>query len=73
MSQNRSRRIISALLTRQQLSDILGRSITSTYRDELMGRIPPSVGIGNKRYWRRSDIERFLAAGCPAVEPRAAR
>ena len=50
----------------RQLAHLLGRSVASLERDQAAGRLPSPVRIGGSKKWRRSDIEAWVAAGCPA-------
>jgi predicted DNA-binding transcriptional regulator AlpA len=62
--------IAPAVLTREQLAQLLDRSMASTYRDEELGRIPAGFYLGGNtrcKRWLRSDIDSWLANGCPAV------
>ncbi len=53
------------------LAALLTRSVASLERDQAAGRLPAPVRIGGSKKWRRSDIEAWVAAGCPARTPTA--
>jgi predicted DNA-binding transcriptional regulator AlpA len=55
----------SLLIDRRALSRLLDRSRASIARDVSAGRIPSPVRIGRSTRWRRSEIEAWIAAGCP--------
>ena len=44
----------------------VGRSTWLALRSQ--GRVPPAVHLGRRTLWRRADLERWVAAGCPAGE-----
>lgn len=53
------------LLTGVQVARMLQISIRSLYRLRSGKRLPPSLRIGGLTRWRRTDIETWVAAGCP--------
>ena len=56
------------LINCRELSRLIGRSRASIARDVAARRVPPPVRIGRATRWRLSEIELWIAAGCP---PRA--
>jgi predicted DNA-binding transcriptional regulator AlpA len=57
---------VPLLLDIHTLAALLTRSVASLERDQAAGRLPAPVRIGRSKKWRRSDIEAWVAAGCPA-------
>ena len=57
------------LVDRRELSRLVSRSPSSLQRDVVAGRVPLPLRIGRSTRWRRSEIEGWIAAGCPAVRP----
>jgi predicted DNA-binding transcriptional regulator AlpA len=47
------------------LAKILQRSKPSLYRDLAAGKLPVGISLGRTRRWLRSEIEAWLASGCP--------
>jgi excisionase family DNA binding protein len=62
-----SRRLIDA----KEAGRLLGCSWRTIYRLADKGAIPPGYKIGALRRWDAAEIDKFIAAGCPA--PRSAR
>ena len=61
---------MTPLLTRTQLSQILGCSTRQLDRDRAAGLIPEPVTTPPKNpRWRAADIERWIAAGMPKRKP----
>lgn len=57
-------------LRRSDLALLLGVSVRTIDRGAMTGRIPPGARVGRSVIWRRADIDRWLAAGCPATQRR---
>jgi predicted DNA-binding transcriptional regulator AlpA len=57
----------TATFSIRQVSTFTGRSMASLYRDIAANRFLPGFTIGRRRYWLRSEVEEFLAAGCPPL------
>ncbi len=53
------------LLTKEHMSELLGRSVRSIYRWEREGRLPSSVNLGSQRLWVLDEVLKWIAAGCP--------
>ncbi len=53
------------LLDVNALAVLLSRSVPSLRRYDAAGRLPAPVRIGKAVRWRRSEIEQWIAAGCP--------
>ena len=53
------------LLTKSQMSKLLGRTIRTIYRWESQGRIPSSANVGNQRMWVRDEIMHWIDSSCP--------
>lgn len=47
------------------LSRLLSRSVSALERDQAAGRLPPPVRVGGSKRWRLSEIEAWVADGCP--------
>jgi excisionase family DNA binding protein len=56
-----------ALLDVRAVATLLDCSPRHVYRLADAGRMPAPVRIGALVRWRRQDIDRWLADGCPAV------
>jgi excisionase family DNA binding protein len=56
----------SALLDVQAVAAMLDCSARHVYRLSDAGRMPAPVRVGSLVRWRRSDIDAWLAAGCPS-------
>ena len=56
-----------------RLAVLLGRSVASLERDQSAGRLPAPLRIGGSKKWRLSDIQAWVAAGCPARTTRKAK
>jgi excisionase family DNA binding protein len=50
----------SALLTRDQLAELLQVDVRTLRRLELLGSIPNAIEIGGLKRWRRADVDRWL-------------
>jgi excisionase family DNA binding protein len=61
-----SSRPASLLLTADQAAHLLGVSTRTLWRLHSAGQLPRSVKIGGSTRWRREEIERWIAEGCPA-------
>lgn len=57
-----------ALLDSRQVADLLGASPRTVVRLADSGRMPRSFKVGALTRWRRSDLEAWIARGCPRVE-----
>jgi excisionase family DNA binding protein len=55
----------AALLAVQAVAQLLVCSCRHVYRLSDSGKMPPPVRIGALVRWRRSDLDQWLAAGCP--------
>jgi predicted DNA-binding transcriptional regulator AlpA len=55
----------SLLIDVRALARMLGRSISSIFRDDKAGRIPRPLGIGGSKRWRRKEILLWVNSGCP--------
>lgn len=60
-----NRRSASELVTPQQLAKWLNLSTRSLCRMRSDGQLPPPLRLRKAVRWRASDIEDWLAAGCP--------
>lgn len=54
-----------ALLSDVQVAQFLGFSRRKIRSMDSMGHLPMSLKIGRSRRWRRDELERWIAAGCP--------
>jgi predicted DNA-binding transcriptional regulator AlpA len=53
------------LVTAAQLARMLQISMRSLYRLRSGNQLPPPLRVGGFTRWRRTDIENWVAAGCP--------
>lgn len=56
---------LGELLTAKTLAEILSTSVRSIWRYRSSGLLPEPVTIAGAIRWRRSDIEKWIAMGCP--------
>lgn len=56
---------VSLLIDIAVLAVLLDRSVASLERDQAAGRLPAPLRLGGSKKWRRSEIESWVAAGCP--------
>lgn len=57
---------VPLIYTRLGLADALQISTRTLDRMLCTGRLPRPVRFGRKLGWRREEVERWLAAGCPS-------
>lgn len=62
-----------ALLDSRQVADLIGASPRTVVRLADSGRMPRSFKVGALTRWRRSDLEAWIARGCPRVEGGSSR
>ena len=55
------------LLSAQVLAKRLGISLRTLWRLRSGGRLPEAVRLGGTVRWRTSDIDAWVAAGCPRI------
>lgn len=55
------------LIDIKELAVLLRRSEASLERDQAAGRLPRPVRLGGSRRWRRTEVEAWVAAGCPPL------
>jgi predicted DNA-binding transcriptional regulator AlpA len=53
------------LIDIRDLAGLLSRSVPSLERDQAAGRLPDPVRIGRSKFWRKAEVEAWVAAGCP--------
>lgn len=53
------------LLTVGEVALLIGVSTRSVWRMTRTGQFPAPVRVRRNTRWRRSDVERWVAAGCP--------
>lgn len=53
------------LLTKQDMAELLGRSVRTIYRLESRGELPSSVNVGSQRLWVYEEVSNWIAAACP--------
>ncbi len=54
------------LLTAKQIvKQLIPMSLRTWRRYDSSGRCPRGVTIGGRKFWRQSDIEQWVAWGCP--------
>jgi excisionase family DNA binding protein len=56
------------MMTVGEVADALGISTRQVWRLRCKGDIPEPVNIGRSVRWRRSDVLRWIDAGCPAAK-----
>ncbi len=57
----------AALLDVRAVAALLGCSARHVYRLADAGRMPAPVRVGALVRWRRTDLDAWLAAGCPST------
>jgi excisionase family DNA binding protein len=57
--------IDAALLTVDQVADLIQCSTRHVYRMEERGELPRAVRLGANVRWPRQHIDAWIAAGCP--------
>jgi predicted DNA-binding transcriptional regulator AlpA len=55
----------SPTLTREDMAIYLNRSKASIDRDDSAGRLPRSFRVGQRKLWKRAEVEAWLQANCP--------
>jgi len=58
--------VVAVLLDVRAVAAMVGCSSRNIYRLSDGGRMPRPVKIGRLVRWRRTDIEAWIAAGCPS-------
>jgi predicted DNA-binding transcriptional regulator AlpA len=53
------------LLTAQRSADQCGTSVRTWRTWCASGRVPAPIRIGRSLFWRRKELEAWVAAGCP--------
>ena len=53
------------LLSAKALATMLSTSVRSVWRYRSSGRLPKTVQIAGAIRWRKTDIEHWIAIGCP--------
>ncbi|MBW3598151.1 MAG: helix-turn-helix domain-containing protein [Planctomycetes bacterium] len=53
------------LISAPQLATLLSVSERTVWRLQAAGKLPRPVKIGGQKRWRRSEVDRWIAAGCP--------
>lgn len=53
------------LLTAKAVAKTLSTSVRTVWRKRSAGQLPKPVKIGGSVRWRSSDIDRWIACGCP--------
>jgi predicted DNA-binding transcriptional regulator AlpA len=59
----------SLLIGARELAALLSWSVRSVRRGNAAGLLPPPVKVGGSVRWRREEVERWIAAGCPPRSP----
>ena len=65
--------IVPELLTTRQVAKLLGAGQRSVWRWSHSGRMPAPVRVGNAVRYRRGEIERWIADGCPRCDKEGGR
>lgn len=58
----------SILLSSHYAAELIGCSVQALRNWHLYGRVPVPIVVGNRLYWRRDEILRWIDAGCPNRE-----
>lgn len=58
------------LLTPGEAAKLLKVSVRTLWRMRSAGEVPEPVRVRNAVRWRRTDLARWIAAGCPAGDSR---
>jgi prophage regulatory protein len=56
------------LIGAEVVAALTQRSVRSVWRDNAEGRLPRPLRVGGAVRWRREEIVRWVAAGCPSRE-----
>ncbi len=56
------------LLSADATAKLLDAARSTLYAWDQEGRIPQPVRIGSRTYWRGSELQEWVAAGCPCRE-----
>jgi len=54
------------LLSATDAASLIGIGRSLFWSMHSAGKVPLPVGLGKRRLWRRSELERWVDAGCPA-------
>ncbi len=57
----------AALMGVQQVARLLNCSVRHVYRLADRGAMPPALRLGSLVRWRRTEVEQWIALGCPAT------
>lgn len=57
-----------AMLDARQVAGLIGASPRTVARLAGSGRMPRSFKVGSLTRWRRTDLEAWIARGCPRVD-----
>ncbi len=55
----------SILLSSGRAAELIGCSVQALRNWHLYGRVPVPIVIGNRLYWKRSEILQWIETGCP--------
>ena len=55
----------TSLISAKEVASILSLSKRQVFRLDSMGKIPAPVRVNGAVRWRDSDIQRWIALGCP--------
>jgi len=64
---------MSLLLSASAAAHAIGISRSQFWKLHASGRVPAPVRIGRRVLWRRSDLEQWVAQGCPSRDRFEAR
>ena len=56
---------VDRLLCVDEVADFIGISTRQAWRHDRAGKLPAPVRIGRSVRWRNSEIQAWIAAGCP--------
>jgi len=59
----------SLLLSARTLAQRLAVSVRTLWRLRSSGKLPEPVHLGGAVRWRKADIDAWVAAGCPDLQP----
>lgn len=68
-----SGKTLPLLLSSRQTSELTSIPLRTLWRYSRSGRMPPPKKIGALVRFSRTEIEEWIADGCPAVDDRATR
>ncbi len=68
LPQRQATSVPEQLLNVREMATRLGVSTRQVWKLASSGRLPAPIRLGRSVRWRESDLDRFIALGCPARE-----